>query len=536
MKILVVSLLRLGDIIQQEPLLRGLREKHPDAEIHVLLNKQFASIERLLSGVVDRYFTFDRESLQRGLGEAEFNILWSYNQLEALVNQLNGQNYDQVLNFTHNKLSAYLIGAVTSPDKRGLYQDNGKFQGLENRWLRYFNDRFSGTQKSLFHYIELLGNSFDIPTPKKALVQTESKKKSKVVLFQCLTSDVKKNWGLDNFQQLKRTIENGLVDYKVSILGASFEREQLSKVFADDDLVICDLVEAKAHLQNAALLVTGDTSIKHLAAQIGTPVVEIAIGSSDPSKTSAFTDASRILTSAVPCAPCNHSQACTQKSHLCADDLSVDQVFAAVWDQLGGEKPKKASQVRDFERAVWSLYLNRGHQEIEPLYLQAAQKFNQETSNLPEILVESKKKAQQLNSWLERAERALPSRESLLAKKAVQSSELAELIMVGQDILRSKQDDAGYFQNFLESLVGRFSHPVQIYDRVHQALEEVRELIEIRNNLTRYLEFLSTEGAYYATGIGQLSIGGFEETRAGLQRTDEQSVLQRRSRELETFE
>lgn len=548
MKILVVSLLRLGDIIQQEPLLRGLREKHPDAEIHLLLNKQFASIERLLAGVVDRYFTFDRESLQRGLGEAEFNILWSFNQLDSLVNQLNDEKYDQVLNFTHNKLSAYLIGAATAPDKRGLYQADGRFQGLENRWLRYFNDRFSGTQKSLFHYVELLGNSFDIPMPKKSLQNNAGgKKKSKLVLFQCLTSDVKKNWGLDNFQQLKAAIETGLVDYKVGILGASFEREQLAKVFSEEDLIICDLSEAKTHLENAALLVTGDTSIKHLAAQIGTPVVEIAIGSSDPTKTAAFTDNSIVLASTVACAPCNHSQACSQKSHLCAEELTMNQVFAAVWDQLSGETLKKKSQLRDLEKAVWTLYLKNEQSDLA--YLMAAQNFILETSNLNEILGESKKKAQQLSSWLERAEKALPSRESLLAKKAVHSSELAELIMVGQDILRSKQDDAGYFQGFLESLVGRFSHPVQIYDRVHQALEEVHELINIRTNLVRYLDYQSelqprqnevgqnsTEGAYYATGIGQLSIGGFEETRTSLQRADEQSALQRRSREFETFE
>ncbi len=65
MKILVLSLLRLGDIIQQEPLLKGLREKHPSAEIHLLLNRQFASVERVLDSVVDKYIYFDRESLQK---------------------------------------------------------------------------------------------------------------------------------------------------------------------------------------------------------------------------------------------------------------------------------------------------------------------------------------------------------------------------------------------------------------------------------------------------------------------------------------
>ncbi|HEX7675401.1 MAG TPA: glycosyltransferase family 9 protein [Bdellovibrio sp.] len=532
MKILVVSLLRLGDIIQQEPLLRGLREQHPEAEIHLLLNKQFTSIERLLSGVVDRYVCFDRESLQAGLGEAAYNILWSYTQLENLVSDLNKENYDQVINFTHNKLSAYLIGAIEAKKKTGLYQEDGKFQGLDNRWLRYFNDRFSGTQKSLFHYVELLGNSFDIPLPQKIAA---IRNKSKLVLFQCLTSDVKKNWGLSNFAQLKRTIERSLVDYKVAVLGASFEREQLEKVFPADSLLICDLVEAKEHLKNAALLVTGDTSIKHLAAQAAVPVVEIAIGSSDPQKTAAFAANNTVIKTTVPCSPCSHSQNCSQMSHLCADEISVDQVFAAVWDKLSGEVTTKKAELRDFERAVWSLYLGKEHRDLGPFYFEAARTFIQENSNAAEVMNQSAQKAQLMKSWLEKARRALPSRESLLSKKTIQSNELAELIMVGQDILRSKQDEAGYFQVFLESLLGRFSHPVQIYDRVHVALNEVSELLEIRATLTRYIESLSKEGGYYAAGFGQLPISGFEETGTSLQRTDEQSALRRRGRETETL-
>lgn len=530
MKILVVSLLRLGDIIQQEPLLRGLREKYPEAEIHLLLNKQFASIEKVLAGVVDRYFSFDRESLQKGLGEAEFNIMWSYDQLATLVSQLNEQKYDQILNFTHNKLSAYLIGAIEATNKKGLYQEQGQFHGLENRWLRYFNDRFSGTNKSLFHYVELLGSSFDIPLQLADLQKVGSqKKKSKLILFQCLTSDTKKNWGLENFQQLKRIIERALVDYQVKILGAAFEREQLSQFFSEKDLLICDLAQAQAHLQEATLLVTGDTSIKHLAAQSGVSIVEIAIGSSDAMKTAAYSKDSQILSSSVPCAPCHHSQACSQKSHLCAEDVDVEKVFATVWDQLSGEEIKKIFTTHDLDRLVWTQYLDvkKAIQiKAAPMPVFADKDF----------LITSHQKTKLFKTWLEQAEKALPSRESLLAKKVVSANEWAGLILLGQDILRSKQDEAGYFQNFLESLTGRFAHSVQIYDRIYQSLSEARELTEIRVKLIRYLETSLVEGSYYAAGIGQLSIGGFEETRASLSRTDESTSLRRRSREVETFE
>ncbi|MBO9666596.1 MAG: glycosyltransferase family 9 protein [Bdellovibrio sp.] len=524
MKILVVSLLRLGDIIQQEPLLRGLRAKYPHAEIHMLINQQFASVQNVLPGLVDRYFFFDRESLQRGLGEAAYNILWSYSQLERLVQELSQEKYDQVLNFTHNKLSAYLVGAIEAPTKEGLYQQDGRFQGLENRWLCYFNDRFSGVEKSLFHYVELLGNSFDIPVAPQV---SGERKKSKLVLLQCLTSDVKKNWGLMNYRDLKETIEATLVDYEVCVLGAPFERETLSQVFGESDLLICDLAEAKEHLQHAALLVTGDTSIKHLAAQLGTPIVELALGSSDWTKTSAFSQNAEVLTGNVPCAPCGHSQSCSKATHLCAEQISVDRVFTAVWDQLSGKQKIPTLNARELERTVWGTYLNKSHKDVEPFYADIALKF---VTRFDGTAVRAEMSAWQsqsqvYNTWLAKIEKALPAREVLQKKTSLQSSEVADLIMCAQEILKSGQDQAGYFKAVVEALTTRFAVPVQIYDRVHAALEQVRELLEVRNNIVRYLEIVSKEGAYYATGIGQLPISGFEEARTGLHRSYEDADL-----------
>ncbi|WP_413943998.1 glycosyltransferase family 9 protein [Bdellovibrio sp. HCB-162] len=531
MKILAVSLLRLGDIIQQVPLLKGLREKNPQAEIHLLLNRQFANVERILEGVVDKYIFFDREALQKGMGEASYNILWSYTQVENLVQGLNQEAYDTAINLTHNKLSAYLIGALNIADKRGLYQEDGRFKGLSNRWIRYFNDRFSGNQKSLFHYVELLGNAFDIPVgPASALISQGSgtaTRRSKLVLLQCLTSDKKKNWGLEKFFQLKRTIEISLVDYEVLVLGASFERDSLLKVFSEKDLLICDLFEARKHLQNAALLVTGDTSIKHMAAQAGTPIVEIAIGSSDPTKTAAYSTQSVVLKTAAPCAPCNHSQDCSQSSHICADDVTVEQVFGAVWDQLSGEKIAERNLHHQMERAVWSLFLDKNNSAVEPFYGGAAANLLEKVSinSLRENSAVWNAKTSLYRSWLAKATAALPAREVLATHRTFQSSDIAEMILCAQDILKSKMDDAGYFQAFVEALLSRFSQPVQIYDRVHAALQEVEELLTIRENFTHHLQTLSTEGAYYAKGIGQLPISGFEEAGKSVQRNLEDAEL-----------
>lgn len=531
MKILVVSLLRLGDLIQQIPLIEGLRVKYPTSEIHVLLNQQFTSAQRILASKVDKFILFDRDLLQKGLGEAEFNILWSYTQLEVQVAQLSSASYDHIFNFTHTRLSAYLIGAIEAKEKHGLYQQDGKFKGLDNRWIKYFNDRFSGTQKSVFHYVELLGNSFDIPLEFVDISMSKNNKKnSKLVLIQCLTSDEKKNWGLKNFKHLKQTLNDCLGDYSIKILGAPFEKERLSFVFGDKDLLICDLQEVQQHLKEAELLITGDTSIKHIAAQIGTPIIEIAIGSSDPQKTGAYSKNKTILQTMVPCAPCSHSQACFQKSHICAEEITVDAVFAAVWSHLSGDSKRKTIEVAEFEKMVWSLYLNHG-QSLDPKYdidieiVEAARSFRTSKGDLSVLMNLVRQQSAQFALWIARAERSLPQREALLEKTALHSSEVAELIMVGQDIIRSKLDEYGYFDAFIEAMTARISHPIQLHDSVTVALKNVKEILEIREKVTTYVELpfelVSKEGAFYAPGIGRLSINGFEENRTGKPRHEQ---------------
>jgi ADP-heptose:LPS heptosyltransferase len=525
MKILVVSLLRLGDIIQQEPLLRGLREKFPQAEIHLLLNKQFIQVEGLVQDSVDKFIYFEREQLQKGLGEASYNVLWSYHELNKLVATLDQEKYDSVYNFTHNRLSAYLIGAVECSDKRGLHHNENNFRGLDGRWIRYFNDRFAGNQRSLFHYVELLGKSFDLPLA--GPVKASAVKKSKLVLMQCLTSDVKKNWGLDRFAELKLEIERNLVDYEVLVVAAPFEREKLLTVFAEKDLLICDLNQAREHLKKAALLVTGDTSIKHLAASVGTPIVEIAIGSSDGVKTGAFSLKALTVQATTACYPCNHSQNCSQKSHLCAEEIAVGTVFEKVWDCLAEEKRKASLTHRALEKEIWSVYLDKEHKEVEPFYAASAQNFcgEYDAVTLQGKIIEWQDRTIELQQVLARIEKSLPTLEALRNKSNLVSQDLSEIILCAQDLLRSKVDEGGYFQGFIESLIGRFANPAHLLEKITRALTQVRELLEVRQNLIHQIQTLSMEGEFYAKGIGQLSISGFDETPESLQRDIENAGL-----------
>ncbi|MFM6930102.1 MAG: lipopolysaccharide heptosyltransferase-I, partial [Bdellovibrio sp.] len=204
-----------------------------------------------------------------------------------------------------------------------------------------------------------------------------------------------------------------------------------------------------------------------------------------------------------------------------------DQVFAAVWDQLSHGPQKQTLKTRDLERVVWSVYLDNKNAMDESVLANAAlelvKKFGAE--NVQKTLSVFKQQSVQIQKMSQRVQQALPTRASLQAKTSLNSADVVDLIVCAQEILRSKQDEFGYFQGFVEALTMRFAHPVQVFDRIDAVLLEINELNNIRENLTRFMDVVSKGGVYYATGIGKLSISGFEEAGAGLRRNYEDADL-----------
>ncbi|HRO66570.1 MAG TPA: glycosyltransferase family 9 protein, partial [Pseudobdellovibrionaceae bacterium] len=283
MKILVLSLLRVGDLIQQKPLLNRLREKHPGAEIHLLVNRSVLPVRDLFPEV-DLWFSFDRDGLQKQIGSAEMPLLKPLKELTALIEELSHEHYDLVCNFTHNRLSAFLSAAIPAAEKKGLLAGDQGFRPFENAWLRHFNERFGTKEGTPFHYVELLAGAFDLGRIEPPVL----KSRGNLLLIQPLTSDPKKNYHPTSWIRCLNAVRTSRPDLEIGVLGAPFEKETLLKYFDPEDLLICEWTELKGHLQRAALLVTGDTSVKHLAVQAGVPLLEIALGSADPEKTGAY--------------------------------------------------------------------------------------------------------------------------------------------------------------------------------------------------------------------------------------------------------
>lgn len=336
MKILVVNLLRLGDFIQAVPVVHGLKSKYPRAKVDVLVHTPALSLQPMLP-FIDRWWAINRDELQEGLGNGEIPLLTSFDVLREQCEQINSEGYDLVINLTQTYFSAWLMGYLQGKSKLGLTFNSIGRAEFFSPWFRYLDGKISG---DVFHHLDIFSQACEVfgderrwpfvltPGGESEVRNLGLPRGRELIAVQALTSDEKKNWGEDSWVRWLAEMQGRRPDAHFVFVGAPFEQERLRAIVnrapvADRvSVAIVSLQGALSLLNKATVLVTGDTSIKHLANAARCRVMEIALGSSDFRRTGIYKANSLIVHGRLPCSPCPHSGGCSQATHKCAEQLT----------------------------------------------------------------------------------------------------------------------------------------------------------------------------------------------------------------------
>jgi len=162
-----------------------------------------------------------------------------------------------------------------------------------------------------------------------------------------------RRWMPERFAQLIRRILNGHDNALVLITGAPEERTEAEKLAAASGprcasfaghSALGDLPALYAH---AAVMVTNDSGPAHFAAASGLPTI-VLFGPETP-KLYQPLGRSRAIYAELACSPCvsahNHRKtACTD--NVCMRAISVDEVYAAVAEELAASAPRPVPQLQ----------------------------------------------------------------------------------------------------------------------------------------------------------------------------------------------
>jgi ADP-heptose:LPS heptosyltransferase len=395
MKALIISLQRLGDIVMATPAVNLLKSR--GYEVHMLINKNFRQVTPLLRGV-KHVHTLDRKAIEMALVEPNHAIFEGYDRLRHLIEQLTNESFDCVVNLTHNQLAGRFTPLIPAPEHIGL-QIVGDDVAFGSPWFRYLNRLPTTMALDHFHLSDIFQFALGAESAKAgySLQQTPAGKSewttarqhlgSQLVLVQPFSSEVKKQWDESLLIRCLLEFERQNPAFQVVLLGAPFEEEPLwslhSRMKAQGSrsrTVLLSLEGAFSALCEARLLMTTDTAIKHLAAATVVPVVEIALGSSDPSKTGIYKQNQYILRSREKCAPCPHGGNCSQPHHLCGESLHPDavaQILSAVLVQDHGAVERIARRHSHRMQVLKTHVAKSGYWMAAPVMADPQQLFHQ---------------------------------------------------------------------------------------------------------------------------------------------------------------
>ena len=383
MKILVISLLRLGDILMAAPAVHGLRKKYPHAEIDMMVNKPFA-IAAPMFPEVKSFYSLDRQCLQDSMVSRERPLIEAFDKLKNFCDELNLKKYDLVVNLTQNKLSGYICSYIQSENKNGMSLNARNQVQFNSAWFKYINDVVSAGVESIFHYSDIYYAGLELPMGDQSMVFKETlagqkeleelfsksvfSSASKKIAIQFTTSDEKKNWKKESWIETIKKIKMLNEQTQIFLICSPSEEKQAEELRRDLKNYSVQVEVAKTSIQGAHallnvcdLLITGDTSIKHLASGSSAKILEICLGSSDLRKTGAYKPGSIILKSREECAPCNHFMKCSRSKHECGESIEPTLVALLALKIIENDWQAVRILAKEYEDKVeiYKTYLSR---------------------------------------------------------------------------------------------------------------------------------------------------------------------------------
>lgn len=327
MKVLALSLLRLGDFFHHVHLLREMQTAtYPQQVVHVLCFDDCRIAEALFPEF--RFHFICRKDLQYELVEGHRNWLSAVSQLLNRVDEINRENFQGIYNLTHTQFAARLMQLLEAPNKVGLQYQEGR-PLMAGQALRYVNDIWSVEREPLLNWIDATAASLGLSEPVVAMARRVPT--AKEVWLQPLTSEARKNWPLDSWKQLADRL--AVANIKVRVIAGPGE-EELLRPFFGQALQVMTFAEIRSKRDDCRLFVSGDTSVLHFAVLEEIPVMGLYLGPANPFKTGPRQWGAAVWWASLDCAPCGHRGACTQNSMRCHEALQVENVELSILANL----------------------------------------------------------------------------------------------------------------------------------------------------------------------------------------------------------
>lgn len=324
MDILVINLMRLGDLVQTGPVLRRLHQEYPGSRVSLLVMDLFAPTVSLLPGV-DRLLIFPSTRLA-ALLEQPSGWPEAASHLVRWLKEHIPRRPDLVINLTPTWLGSILAYLTGAPEIRGIAVNSGRELVTRPAWASYTLIVSRARWANPFNLVDLFvreaglapdGAGLEVQVPEAATREVRAAlrrlaipKDAALVGLLPGASQPERCWPAASFARTAALLLKNrpchfflLGSAQEAPLGEAILRE-LPRGAVTSLLGQTTPPLLAAYLKGLNLLITNDTGPMHLAAAVGTLTLALFLASARVQDTGPVGAGHVILEPHLPCHPC----------------------------------------------------------------------------------------------------------------------------------------------------------------------------------------------------------------------------------------
>lgn len=374
-QVLILNMTRMGDLVQMGTLLARLHEEWPGVAIDLVVDRRFAAVASLLSGLRE-IIAYDFHALIDDSRAAVKNVAALYQDVASWARPLVDRRYDRIINLTFNRPSALLSSYIGAPDIRGARSAWDGQSVIDNHWMAYFTDMHHFRSMNRFNLVDVyalggsgIGTFAPLAVTVTAAAQDWAQRylsaaagdTKEWIAVQAGASDVMKAWRPEYFGRTLALVSAGWAG-GIVLIGTPAEQNTIAQVVRSyreaggQNPVLnaagkTTLEQLVGLLAECRLLLTNDTGPMHLAVGVRTPVIDLSVGHVDFRETGPYGSGHWVIQPELDCAPCGFDQVCAHQT--CKDRLPVRMVADVVLHVLGKHsEPQAAPGYRIFQSTI----------------------------------------------------------------------------------------------------------------------------------------------------------------------------------------